>query len=44
MFKPVSAKSVEEYLKAVPDERKKTINFLHDFIQKAAKNPGLPTK
>jgi hypothetical protein len=36
MFKPVGAKSVEEYLDAVPKERKELVLFLHDFIQKAA--------
>lgn len=39
MFKPVKAKSVEEYLAAVPADRKETVLFLHSFIQKAA--PGL---
>ena len=29
------AKSVEEYLLIVPDDRKKDIDFLHEFIQKA---------
>ena len=36
MFKDVKATTVEEYLAAVPDERKELIDFLHDFIQKAA--------
>ena len=36
MFKPVKAKTVEEYLDAVPEERKEMILFLHDLIQKAA--------
>lgn len=35
MFKSTSAKTVEEYLDAVPDERKEIINTLHTFIQKA---------
>ncbi len=35
MFKPVEAKSVKEYLAAVPAERKELILFLHEFIQKA---------
>lgn len=35
MFKPVKAKSVSEYLASVPKERKETIQFLHDFIQKS---------
>lgn len=34
MFKPVKAKTVEEYLAAVPDERKESLFFLHDFILK----------
>lgn len=36
MFKNVKAKTVAEYLKAVPAERKELINFLHAFIQKSA--------
>jgi hypothetical protein len=36
MFKPTKAKSVRAYLAAVPQERKKTIEFLHRFIRKAA--------
>jgi hypothetical protein len=39
MFKAVKPKSVEEYLAAVPLERKEMIEFLHGFIQEAA--PGL---
>ena len=35
MFKATKAKSVEEYLAAVPKERKELINFLHEFIQEA---------
>ena len=35
MFKKNEAKSVEEYLLMVPVDRKKDIDFLHDFIQKA---------
>ena len=35
MFATNEAKSVEEYLLMVPDDRKKDINFLHGFIQKA---------
>ena len=35
MFAKNEAKSVEEYLLMVPDNRKKDIDFLHDFIQKA---------
>lgn len=36
MFKGVKAKTVKEYLDNVPAERKDTINFLHQFIQKSA--------
>lgn len=36
MFKPTKAKSVSEYLAALPDERKKPVRFLHAFIRKAA--------
>lgn len=36
MFKKVKPKSVEEYLAAVPEERREMIDFLHEFIQKAA--------
>ncbi len=35
MFAKNAAKSVEEYLKMVPADRTKEIDFLHDFIQKA---------
>ena len=35
MFAKNEAKSVEEYLLMVPNDRKKDIDFLHDFIQKA---------
>ena len=34
MFAKNEAKSVEEYLLLVPDNRKKDFAFLHDFIQK----------
>ncbi len=34
MFKPVNAKSVKEYLGALPPERREPIEFLHKFIQK----------
>lgn len=34
MFKKVKAKTVAEYLAAVPAEHKKDILFLHKFIQK----------
>ncbi|MCI0679845.1 DUF1801 domain-containing protein [bacterium] len=36
MFKPIKAKTVKEYLAAVPKERRETILFFHDFIQKSA--------
>lgn len=36
MFKKTKAKTVKEYLDAVPEDRKELINFLHDFIQKSA--------
>lgn len=36
MFKPTEAKSVKEYLAAVPKERKEIINTLHTFIIKTA--------
>ena len=35
MFAKNEAKSVEEYLLMVPSDRKKDIDFLHDFIQKS---------
>jgi uncharacterized protein YdhG (YjbR/CyaY superfamily) len=35
MFKSSDAQSVQDYLDAVPEERKDTINTLHTFIQKA---------
>ena len=35
MFAKNTAKSIEEYLMLVPGDRKKDIDFLHDFIQKA---------
>ena len=38
MFAKNDAKSVEEYLLMIPDDRKKDIGFLHDFIQKAVPN------
>ena len=34
MFAKNEAKTVEEYLSKVPDDRKNDIDFLHDFIQK----------
>lgn len=36
MFKDAGVDNVEDYLAMVPDDRKETMNFLHDFIQKAA--------
>ena len=39
MFAKNEAKSVEEYLVMVPEDRKKDIDFLHDLIQKTV--PGL---
>ncbi len=38
MFSKNDAESVEEYLLLVPDDRKKDIDFLHDFIQQAVPN------
>lgn len=38
MFKPTAATTVKEYLAALPEERKKPILFLHDFIQKISPN------
>lgn len=38
MFKPIKAKSVAEYLKILDPERRKIIEFLHDFIQKISPN------
>jgi len=34
MFKPAKAKTVKEYLAAVPEERKDAVHALHAFIQK----------
>lgn len=34
MFQKVSAISIEEYLNAIPEDRKKILVFLHDFIRK----------
>lgn len=36
MFKPTKATSVKEYLEALPEERRKPILFLHNFIQKVS--------
>ncbi len=35
MFAKNAAKSIEEYLLLAPEDRKKDIDFLHTFIQKA---------
>jgi uncharacterized protein YdhG (YjbR/CyaY superfamily) len=36
MFKPVKAKTIEEYMQALAPERKQEIELLHKFIQKTA--------
>ncbi len=36
MFKATKAKTVKDYLAAVPAERKEAVIFLHSFIQKTA--------
>lgn len=36
MFKPVKAKSVKEYFAMLPEERRKSIQFLDTFIKKTA--------
>ena len=36
MFKKVKATTVKEYLDALPEDRRETIEFLHAFIQKHA--------
>lgn len=36
MFKKVEAKNIEEYIAALPPERKSAIEFLHAFIQRTA--------
>lgn len=36
MFKPVKAKTVEEYFKMLPDERREALEFLHNLILKTA--------
>jgi uncharacterized protein YdhG (YjbR/CyaY superfamily) len=36
MFKATSAKTVKEYLANLPDDRKETIEFLHNFIRESA--------
>ncbi|MEO6508315.1 MAG: DUF1801 domain-containing protein [Patescibacteria group bacterium] len=41
MFKAVKATTVEEYFAMLPEERRETVTFLHNFIQKVA--PSLKT-
>lgn len=36
MFKPVKAKTVQEYFDALPPDRRQSMEALHHFIQKAA--------
>jgi len=36
MFKPVDAKSVDEYIEMLEPERKAAIQYLHKYIQKVA--------
>ena len=36
MFKPIKAKTTEEYLASIPAGRKEIILFLHEFIQKTS--------
>lgn len=36
MFKKIKATTVDEYLELLPEDRKKMIVFLHEFIQKNA--------
>lgn len=36
MFKPIRATNAKEYLDSLPEERKKPILFLNDFIQKVS--------
>lgn len=38
MFKPTKATSIKEYLAMLTPERRESIEFLHDFIQKIAPN------
>jgi hypothetical protein len=38
MFAKNDASSVEEYLLMIPDDRRKDIDFIHDFIQRAVPN------
>lgn len=34
MFKPTKATTIQEYLKALPEERREVMTFLHAFMQK----------
>ena len=36
MFKPVKAKTIEEYFDALPKDRREVLEFLHKFIHKVA--------
>ena len=36
MFKPTKAKTVKDYLAAVPADRRELVEFIHEFIQKTA--------
>lgn len=36
MFKPTKATNVKDYVNSLPEERKKPILFLHNFIQKVS--------
>jgi hypothetical protein len=38
MFAKNDAKSIDEHLNAVPENRKKEMNFLHDYIKKTVPN------
>lgn len=38
MFKPTSAKNIDEYIRTLSPERQELITFLHDFIQKTVPN------
>lgn len=38
MFAKNEANSVAEYLSSIPEDRKKDIDFIHDFIQRAVPN------
>ncbi len=36
MFKPVGAKTIKEYFDQLPPDRRKAMDFLHNFVQKVA--------